>query len=97
MNQTRLGSLIEVAFNIAIGFSINWVANIYILPLYGFAITGGQAFSMGLLFTVISVVRGYVIRRWFNGLLHKTAQRLAGATASQPPPKHVLAAQEAKK
>lgn len=78
MNQTRLGSLIEVTFNIAIGFAINWVANIYILPLYGFQITGGQAFSMGLLFTIISVVRSYVIRRWFNARLHAAAQGFAG-------------------
>jgi hypothetical protein len=77
MNQSRLGSLIEVCFNILIGFSINWVANIYILPLYGFAITGGQAFSMGLIFTVISVIRGYVIRRWFNAKLQAAAQSMA--------------------
>jgi len=81
MNQTRIGSLIEVAINILIGFSINWVANIFILPLYGFAITGGQAFSMGLIFTVISVVRGYVIRRWFNARLHGAALALAGKVA----------------
>lgn len=79
MNQTRLGSLIEVCINIAIGFSINWIANMYIMPLYGFQITGGQAFSMGLIFTVISVVRSYVIRRWFNTMLHNAAQRMAGA------------------
>ncbi len=77
MNQTRLGSLIEVCINILIGFSINWIANMYILPLYGFAITGGQAFSMGLIFTVISVVRSYVIRRWFNAMLRKASERMA--------------------
>jgi hypothetical protein len=33
---------------------------------------------MGLIFTVISVVRSYVIRRWFNARLHAAAQRLAG-------------------
>lgn len=81
MTQTRLGSLIEVCINIAIGFAINWIANIYILPLYGFNITGGQAFSLGLLFTAISVVRSYIIRRWFNALLHRAAQRVAGAVA----------------
>lgn len=80
MNQTRLGSLIEVLLNIAIGFAINWVANLYILPLYGFHITGGQAFSMGLLFTLISVVRSYVVRRWFNARLHKFSLQLARKT-----------------
>lgn len=78
MNQTRLGSFIEVCINIVIGFAINWVANLYVLPLYGFNITGGQAFSMGLVFTVISVVRSYVIRCWFNARLHAMAMRLAG-------------------
>jgi hypothetical protein len=77
VNQTRLGSLIEVCINILIGFAINWVANIFILPLYGFPITGGQAFSMGLLFTVISVARSYVIRRWFNARLQAAARGLA--------------------
>ncbi len=81
MNQTRLGSLIEVCINILIGFAINWVANMYILPLYGFAITGGQAFSMGLIFTVISVVRSYVIRRWFNAMLRKASERMARMAA----------------
>lgn len=81
MNQSRLGSLIEVLFNIAIGFAINWVANMWILPLYGFHITGGQAFSMGLIFTVISVVRSYVVRRWFNARLHAAAGALAGRVA----------------
>jgi hypothetical protein len=79
MNQTKLGSFIEVCANICVGFLINFIANIYILPLYGFNITGGQAFSMGLLFTVISVVRGYCIRRWFNNYLHSMSEKLAGA------------------
>jgi hypothetical protein len=77
MNQTRLGSLIEVCLNIIIGFGINWVANLVILPMYGFQITGGQAFSMGLIFTAISVVRGYVIRRWFNARLHRLSITMA--------------------
>jgi len=81
MNQTRIGSLIEVSINIAIGFAINWIANLAILPLYGFHITGSQAFSMGLIFTAISVARGYVIRRWFNARLQRTAQRMADAVS----------------
>lgn len=82
MNQTRLGSMIEVLFNIAIGFAINWVANIWILPLYGFQITGGQAFSMGLIFTIISVVRSYIIRRYFNARLRAAAQGFAGRVSA---------------
>lgn len=78
MRQTRLGSLVEVSVNIAIGFAINWLANILVLPLFGFHVTGAQAFSIGLIFTVISVARSYVVRRWFERRIHEAAQRLAG-------------------
>lgn len=68
VGQTRLGSMIEVATNIAVGFSVNFVANLLILPLYGFHVTGHQAFSMGLIFTVIAIVRSYLLRRVFNSI-----------------------------
>jgi hypothetical protein len=77
MNQTRLGSFIEAWINVAIGFAINFVANLVILPLIGFHISVGQNLFIGVLYTVISVLRSYVIRRWFNASLHQAAQRLA--------------------
>ena len=76
MTQTRLGSFIEAWVNVAIGFGINWCANLLILPLFGFHITGAQAFNMGLIFTVISVARSYAIRRWFNARLHALINRI---------------------
>lgn len=66
--QTRLGSWIEAWANIFVGFAINWTANMIILPWFGFKMTGGKAFQIGLMFTIISLVRSYVLRRWFNGL-----------------------------
>jgi hypothetical protein len=75
MTQTRLGSLIESWANVAIGFAINWTANMLIFPLFGFNITAGQAFHVGIIFTVISVVRSYALRRVFNKIrsLHHAA------------------------
>lgn len=75
--QSRLGSLIEALANVVIGFSINWCANLLILPLFGFHVTGSQAFGIGVFFTAISIVRSYALRRWFNARLHTAAQRLA--------------------
>lgn len=68
MTQTRTGSLVEAAANIAVGFAINWTANMLVLPLFGFNVTGAEAFGIGLIFTAISLARQYVLRRWFNGL-----------------------------
>lgn len=68
MAQTKLGSFVEAWANIFVGFAINYTANLMILPWFGFAITPAKAFYIGLVFTVISLVRSYVLRRWFNGL-----------------------------
>jgi len=81
MNQTRIGSLIEAMMNVAIGFAINFVANLMILPLIGFHITASQNLFIGVLYTIVSVCRSYVIRRWFNARLHAAAQGLAGRVA----------------
>lgn len=66
MSQTKWGSFVEACANIVIGFTINWSANLLIFPLFGFNVTGGQAFKIGLWFTAISLVRSYILRRVFN-------------------------------
>ena len=67
--QSQLGSFIEAWANIIIGFAINFTANLIILPMFGFSnLTARVAFEIGLVFTVISLVRSYVLRRVFNGI-----------------------------
>lgn len=69
MSQTRLGSLAEAWANIAVGFTINYIANLIILPLFGFkSLTARNNFIIGCIYTVISLVRSFVLRRYFNGL-----------------------------
>jgi hypothetical protein len=68
LSQTKLGSFVEAWANIAVGFTVNWLANMAILPLFGFAVTPLSAFQIGLWFTAVSLLRQYVLRRWFNGL-----------------------------
>jgi hypothetical protein len=77
VSQSRRGSFIEACINVAIGFVINFCANLLILPLIGFHISAGQNLFIGVLYTVISVARSYTIRRWFNARIHRAAQRLA--------------------
>ena len=77
MRQTKLGSFYEACINVAIGFAINFVANLVILPLFGFNITLADNFYIGLLYTIVSVARSYVVRRWFDARIHAAAQKLA--------------------
>lgn len=69
MSQTKLGSFVEAWANIFVGFAINFTANMVILPRFGFTnLTAEKAFGIGLVFTAISLVRSYILRRYFNGL-----------------------------
>jgi hypothetical protein len=73
-----MGSFIEAWANVFIGFWINFTANLIVLPAFGFdSLTVGTNFIIGGVYTVISVARSYIIRRWFNERLHRMAERLA--------------------
>ncbi len=75
--QTRLGSFIEVCFNIGIGFTINFFMNLTIFPLFGWSISVGENLLLGVIYTVVSVIRGYVVRRYFERRIHAAAMSLA--------------------
>lgn len=79
MTQTRLGSLIEAAMNIAIGYVVAILSQIAIFPLFGIHVPLSDNLLIGLWFTGISLVRSYVIRRWFNARLHRAAEAVAKA------------------
>ncbi len=67
MAQSKGRSIKEAATNIAIGYSINYGANIALLPLLwdpNHPLL--SAHYIGIAFTLISFVRQYIIRRWFN-------------------------------
>lgn len=79
MTQTRLGSLIESLMNIAIGYVVALLSQLAVFPVFGIHIPFSSNLAIGAWFTVISLVRSYVIRRWFNARLQATAQRMSGA------------------
>ena len=77
MKQSKVESLIETCINVAIGFCISasaWplVAALFSLP-YSFASNIG----ITTIFTVLSITRGYIVRRWFEERLHQASERLA--------------------
>lgn len=81
MEQTKLGSLIEAAIGTAIGFLITLAMSPIVYPMFGHAFTLQQNLGITAVFTVVSVLRGYIIRRWFNQRIKQAAQRMA-ATVS---------------
>ncbi|WBK39672.1 hypothetical protein [Xanthomonas phage L522] len=71
VSQSKRGSVFETVTNTLVGFSINWCANMVILPMFGMPISGATAFHMGVIFTIISIARGYVLRRVFNKITER--------------------------
>ena len=64
--QTKKQSLIETLTSVFIGWLIGVILNILVLPLFDYNITVIDSLWVSLIFTVVSVIRGYVIRRFFN-------------------------------
>lgn len=70
MSQSRRGSLREAWFNTVVGYFINFGANFVLLPLFYHVHPKVDltAITFGLAYTIISVVRGYGVRRICNRL-----------------------------
>lgn len=66
--QSRIDSVMEVVTNTAIGLIISTIANHFVIPaVLGVAMSVGQNVMLSIIFTIISIARGYLLRRAFNG------------------------------
>ena len=66
--QSRRMSALEAAVNVLVGYVVALAAQAVIFPLFGFHATLGQNAAIGVLFTLVSLVRSYCLRRFFEGL-----------------------------
>lgn len=64
--QSRCGSALEAVINVLVGYWIAVLAQIAIFPLFGIRIGLADNMAIGLLFTVVSLLRSYWLRRLFN-------------------------------
>lgn len=78
MDQTRLVSFIEANMNTFSGFFISLAVWIFIVaPLYEIEVSYGQNFEITCIFTVSSLLRSYVVRRFFANGWNMAAVTLA--------------------
>ena len=73
--QTKTQSIIESITNIAIGYSVAIVSQLAVFPLFNINVTIQDNLMIGLYFTVISLVRSYVIRRYFNKINYREVEK----------------------
>lgn len=66
MSQPRTHSLIEAVANTAIGFAVSLAATVIVLPAFGQSPTFGESAGITACFTILSILRQYALRRFFN-------------------------------
>ena len=68
MKQSRLMSLVEAITNVVVGYGVAVVTQILIFPIFGLHTTLAQNLQMGLLFTGVSIIRSFLLRRLFEAI-----------------------------
>ncbi len=58
--------MIETAASVAIGYVVALLSQVIIFPLFGIHVPLSDNLMIGAWFTIISIARGYAVRRFFN-------------------------------
>ena len=68
MTQSRRLSLVEAITNVAVGYVLAVITQIMVFPWFGIHPSLGENLAIGSIFTGISLVRSYALRRLFERL-----------------------------
>ncbi len=68
MRQSRRMSAVEAVVSTAIGYIVAVATQMVVFPIFGLAVGVWENLGIGLAFTVVSVVRSYLVRRLFERL-----------------------------
>lgn len=68
MKQSRRMSLLEAVTNVLVGYGVAVTTQMLVFPLFGLHTTLQENLVIGLIFTIISLVRSYLLRRAFETL-----------------------------
>ena len=66
--QSKLGSAVEAIANVVVGIIVSLISQLVIFGAYGIHISLVENMQMVGYFTLISLIRSYVLRRLFNRL-----------------------------
>ena len=64
--QSRWMSLVESSANIVVGYGLAVLTQILVFPIFGLQASVGENLLIGGIFTVISLIRSFALRRLFN-------------------------------
>ena len=68
--QSKIGSAVETVINTLAGCGVSLASQLVIFPILDIHVDITTNLSIVAWFTAVSVIRGYLIRRFFNNKLH---------------------------
>ena len=68
MIQSRTMSAAESVANVLIGYGIALITQVVVFDALAIPVSLQQNLCIGVVFTVVSLVRSYILRRFFNRL-----------------------------
>ena len=66
MTQSRRLSLVEAFTNVAVGYVLAVGTQMVVFPWIGLDASLGDNLTLGLIFTAVSLIRSYTLRRLFT-------------------------------
>lgn len=66
MQQSKKGSLLEALTNLAIGYVVGVLSQFLVFPFFGATFTFTENLWISVWFSLIALIRSYLIRRLFN-------------------------------
>jgi len=66
MKQTKHKSLIESIVQTIIGLGTSILIQVILYPIMGIPVTFAQNIIITIVFFIVSIIRGYLVRRYFN-------------------------------
>ena len=87
MKQSRAMSLVEAVANVIIGYGVAVATQILIFPVFGLHTTLAQNLKMGALFTGISIIRSFALRRLFERIRVANRSGDRGGHGEPEPPR----------
>ena len=67
-------SLIEAVANVALGYLVAVAAQIAVFPLFAIEVSLADNLAIGAVFTGVSILRSYLLRRMFEAIRVRGAQ-----------------------
>ena len=74
MKQSRLMSLVESVANVIVGYGIAVATQLLVFPWFGLPARLNDALAIGAIFTVLSILRSFLLRRLFEAIRMRSAR-----------------------